>query len=86
MTAQKHRQVRVKVWAIETPRQKRPDAPFPQFASSPEMIRRVVVKYARYPLSLRNLADVPFERGIDICHQTVRLWRNRFGPMFACWR
>ena len=23
------------------------------------------------------------ERGIDICHETVRLWWNRFGPMFA---
>ena len=24
-----------------------------------------------------------FERGIDICHETVRHWWNRFGPMFA---
>jgi putative transposase len=24
-----------------------------------------------------------FERGIDICHETVRFWWNRFGPMFA---
>jgi putative transposase len=23
------------------------------------------------------------ERGIDISHETVRLWWNRFGPMFA---
>ncbi len=23
------------------------------------------------------------ERGIDICHETVRHWWNRFGPMFA---
>ena len=23
------------------------------------------------------------ERGIDICHETVRFWRNRFGPLFA---
>jgi putative transposase len=23
------------------------------------------------------------ERGIDICHGTVRFWWNRFGPMFA---
>ena len=23
------------------------------------------------------------ERGIDICHETVRAWWNRFGPMFA---
>ncbi|MEW9855423.1 hypothetical protein ABUH87_09595 [Novosphingobium sp. M1R2S20] len=35
------------------------------------------------PLSLRNVEDLLFERGIDICHETVRLWWNRFGPMFA---
>jgi hypothetical protein len=23
------------------------------------------------------------QRGIDICHETVRYWWNRFGPMFA---
>lgn len=39
--------------------------------------------YVRFPLSLRNVQDLLFERGIDICHETVRLWRNRFGPMLA---
>ena len=39
--------------------------------------------YIRYPLSLRQVEDLLFERGIDICHETVRLWWNRFGPMFA---
>jgi len=39
--------------------------------------------YVRYPLSLRNIEDLLFERGIDICHETARLWWNRFGPMFA---
>ncbi len=47
------------------------------------MIRLVVMMYVRYPLSLRNVEDLLFERGIDICHETVRLWWNRFGPMFA---
>ena len=37
----------------------------------------------RYPLSLRQVEDLLFERGIDICHETLRLWWNRFGPMFA---
>jgi putative transposase len=27
--------------------------------------------------------DLLFERGYDFCHETVRLWWNRFGPMFA---
>ena len=29
------------------------------------------------------MEDLLFERGIDICHETVRHWWNRFGPMFA---
>jgi putative transposase len=39
--------------------------------------------YVRYPLPLRNVEGLPFARGIDIRHETVRLWWNRFGPMFA---
>jgi putative transposase len=59
------------------------DNPFRYFNSSPEVIRLVVMMYVRFPLSLRNVEDLLFERGIDICHETVRLWWNRFGPMFA---
>ncbi len=43
----------------------------------------MVLMYVRFPLSLRNVEDLLFERGIDICHETVRLWWNRFGPLFA---
>jgi len=64
-------------------RKKKPHDPFRWFDSSPEVIRLVVMMYVRYPLSLRNVEDLLFERGIDICHETVRLWWNRFGPMFA---
>jgi len=39
--------------------------------------------YVRFPLSLRNVEDLLHERGIDICHETVRFWWHRFGPMFA---
>ena len=60
-----------------------PKNPFRYFHSSPEVIRMDVMLYVRYPLSLRNVEDLLFERGIDICHETVRLWWNRFGPMFA---
>jgi len=58
-------------------------SPFRYFDSSPEVIRLVVMMYVRYPLSLRMVEDLLFERGIGICHETVRLWWNRFGPMFA---
>src|SRR5208282_6166425 len=46
-------------------------------------IRLVVMMYVKYPLSLRNVEDLLAERGIDISHETVRFWWNRFGPMFA---
>ena len=65
------------------PRPRKPASPFRYFNSSPEVIRLVVMMYVRFPLSLRNVEDLLFERGIDICHETVRLWWNRFGPMFA---
>jgi hypothetical protein len=48
--------------------------PFRYFDSSPEVIRLVVMMYVKYPLSLRNVEDLLHERGIDICHETVRLW------------
>jgi hypothetical protein len=41
------------------------------------------IGYVRFPLSLRQVEDLLFERGIDICHETVRFWWNRFRPMFA---
>ena len=53
------------------------------FNSSPEVIRLAVMLYIRYPLSLRQVEDILFERGIDICYETVRYGWNRFGPLFA---
>ncbi len=57
--------------------------PFRYFKTSPEIIRLAVMMYVRFPLSLRNVEDLLHERGIDISHETVRAWWNRFGPMFA---
>ena len=57
--------------------------PFRYFKTSPEIIRLAVMMYIRFPLSLRQVEDLLHERGIDISHETVRYWWNRFGPMFA---
>ena len=32
---------------------------------------------------MRQVEYLLFERGIDICYETVRFWWKRFGPMFA---
>jgi len=57
--------------------------PFRYFKTSPEIIRLAVMLYVRFPLSLRNVEDLLHERGIDISHETIRFWWQRFGPMFA---
>lgn len=57
--------------------------PFKYFHSSPEIIRLAMMMYVRFPLSLRNVEDLLHERGVDISHETVRYWWNRFGPMIA---
>ena len=62
------------------PRPKKPHSPFRYFNSSPEVIRLVVMMYVRFPLSLRNVEDLLAERGIDICHETVRHWWNNSDP------
>jgi transposase-like protein len=65
------------------PRPRTAASPFRYFNSSPEVIRLAVLLYVKYPLSLRNVEDLLAERGIDISHETVRYWWNRFGPLFA---
>ena len=39
--------------------------------------------YVRFPLSLRNVEDLLHERRIEISHETVRFWWQRFAPMFV---
>ncbi len=56
---------------------------FRYFKSSTEIIHLAVMLYVRYPLSPRNVENLLHEWGIDISHQTVRFWWNRFGWIFA---
>jgi putative transposase len=56
---------------------------FRYFKTSPEVIRIAVMLYVRFPLSLRNVEDLLHERGIDITHETIRVWWGRFGQHFA---
>ena len=58
-------------------------SPFKYFKTSPEIIRLAVMLYVRFPLSLRNVEGLLHERGIDVSHETIRFWWNRFGPMFV---
>jgi putative transposase len=42
-------------------------SPFRHPNSSPEVIHLTVMIDIRYPLPLRQVEDLPSERGIDIC-------------------
>ena len=56
---------------------------FKYYKTSPEIIKLAVMYYIRYPLSLRQVEDILHERGIDICHETIRYWWNKFGALFS---
>jgi putative transposase len=57
--------------------------PFRYFKTSREVIQLAVMMYIRFPLSLRNVEDPLHERGVDVCHESIRLWVDRFGTLFA---
>lgn len=40
--------------------------------------RMAVMLYIRFPLSLRNVEDLLFEHGVDICHEAVRSCQGKF--------
>ena len=48
------------------PRPRKPASPFRYFYSSRDVIRLVVMMYVQSPLSLRNVEDLLFERGIEV--------------------
>ncbi len=54
------------------PNRRMPASPFRYFNSSPDTIRVVAIMSVRLPLSLRTVEDLLAERGIDICHETMR--------------
>ncbi len=49
-------------------------SPFKWLKTNHAIIHLAVMMYVRFPLSLRNGEDLLHERGIDICHETVRFW------------
>ena len=57
--------------------------PHPDHGREPPLQVVLLESHIRYPLSFRNVEDLLAQRDIDICHETVRLWWNRFESMFA---
>ena len=49
----------------------------------PEIIGYAIWLYLRFPLSLRLVEEMLFERGILVSYETVRRWALKFGQEFA---
>lgn len=64
------------------PRLRKPDGPFRHFNSSPEINRLEVKMCVRFPHGIWDVDDFLAERSIDNCHEKVRFYWNRLGPMF----
>jgi putative transposase len=47
------------------------------------VIAHAVWLYYRFRLSLRDVEELLFERGIKVSYEAVRLWCERFGPAYA---
>jgi len=49
----------------------------------PAIIQHAVWLYYRFNLSHRDIEDLLAERGIEVSYESVRLWCNKFGPLFS---
>ena len=48
-----------------------------------EVIQHAVWLYFRFPLSFRDVEDLPAQRGIDVSYETVHRWLVKFGLAYA---
>jgi putative transposase len=49
----------------------------------PQIIAHAVWLYFRFPLSLRLVEEMLFERGILVSYETIRRWGKKFGPAYT---
>jgi putative transposase len=57
--------------------------PYKRHRFPPAIIRYAVWLYHRFNLSHRDIEDLLAERAIEASYESVRLWRNKFGPLFS---
>ncbi|MGK0260734.1 MAG: putative transposase [Candidatus Azotimanducaceae bacterium] len=49
----------------------------------PSIIRLAIWHYYRFNLSIRDVEDLLAERNINVSYESIRLWVNKFGPIFT---
>ena len=47
------------------------------------MIKYAVRLYFRFNLSHRDIEDLLAQRGIEVSRESIRLWCNKFGPVYT---
>ncbi len=47
------------------------------------VISHAVRWYLRFQLSLRDIEELLFERGVIVSHESIRRWTEKFGASFA---
>ncbi|KVH80352.1 transposase [Burkholderia ubonensis] len=47
------------------------------------VISQAVRWYFRFQLSLRDIEELLFERGVIVSYETIRRWCDKFGAAFA---
>lgn len=50
---------------------------------SPDLIQYAVWAYFRFNLSIRDVEGLLAQRGIIVSYEAIRLWINKFGPLFS---
>src|SRR5215831_14057678 len=49
----------------------------------PDIISRCVWLYYRFGVSLRDVSELMLARGVEVSHEAIRLWTQRFGTEYA---
>jgi len=65
------------------PRMKYSAALYKRYRFPPEIIQHAVWLYHRFNLSHRDIEDLLARQGVIVTHESIRLWCNKFGPLYA---
>ena len=60
-----------------------PACPYKRYRFPPEIIQFAGWLYYRFTISHRDIEDLLAQRGIEVSHESIRLWCNKFGPTYA---
>ena len=58
------------------------DSSYKGFRYPKEIISHSVWLYHRFTLSLRDVQELMFERGVVVSHETIRQWCAKFGQSY----